>query len=87
MLRFPRAAQPLIESFSIAFTRLTFKRFTTLLVGAVLAQGRRTLNEIQWAVHGPRALLLVPPRLQPGTMVALAAGQSTGPTQPEARAR
>lgn len=52
MLRFPRAAEPLIESFSIAFTRPTFKRFTTLLVGAVLAQGQRTLTEVQWAVHG-----------------------------------
>jgi hypothetical protein len=38
----PSAAQPLLESFSSAFTRPTFKRFLTLMLGAVLTTGRRT---------------------------------------------
>ena len=52
MFTFPRAAQPLMGSLSIAFTKPTLKRFSALLVGAVLASGRRTLTEIQWAVFG-----------------------------------
>ena len=52
MFEFPRAAEPLIDSFSIAFTRPTFKRFLTLLAGAVLATGQRTITEVQWAVQG-----------------------------------
>jgi hypothetical protein len=32
----PRAAQPLLKSFAAAFTRPTFKRFLTLMLGAVL---------------------------------------------------
>ena len=52
MFTFPRAAQPLMGSLSIAFTRPTFKRFSALFVGAVLASGRRTLTEIQWSVFG-----------------------------------
>ena len=35
MFEFPRAAQPLIDSKSIAFTRPTFHRFVGLLAGAV----------------------------------------------------
>ena len=52
MIELPRAAEPLIRSLSIAFTRPTFNRFVVLLVGALLASGRRTLTEVQWAVHG-----------------------------------
>lgn len=47
----PRAAEPLIGSLSIAFTRPTFKRFAALLVGALLVRGRRSLAEVWWAVH------------------------------------
>lgn len=52
MFRFPRAAEPLIGSLSIAFTRPTVKRFATLLVGAILAQRRRTITEVQWTARG-----------------------------------
>jgi len=52
MISLPRAAEPLVGSLSIAFTRPTCNRFVVLLVGALLATGRRTLTEVQWAVHG-----------------------------------
>lgn len=40
----PRAAQPLLSSFSIAFSRPTFRRVLALFVGATLAAGRRTVT-------------------------------------------
>lgn len=51
MFRFPRAAETLTESSRIAFTRPTVKRCATLLVGAILAQGRRTIAEVQWTAR------------------------------------
>ena len=48
----PRAAQPLLESFSGAFTRPTFKRFLTLMLGAVLTTGRRTITNLLRSVRG-----------------------------------
>lgn len=52
MIDLPKAAEPLLRSLSIAFTRPTFKRFVCLLVGAVLTSGRRTLTNVQWAARG-----------------------------------
>ncbi len=46
MLTLPSAAEPLIMSFSIAFTQPTFKRVLPLIVGTVLAVGRRTVTSV-----------------------------------------
>src|SRR5947209_129593 len=43
-LTLPRAAEPLVDSFSVAFSRPSFQRFVVLFVGAVLAAGRRTVT-------------------------------------------
>lgn len=51
MLSMPKAAEPLISTFSIAFTRPTVKRAGVLLVGAVLAMGRRTVTNMLWTVR------------------------------------
>lgn len=48
----PRVAQPLLHSFAGAFTRPTFKRFVTLMLGAVLTTGRRTISNPLRAVRG-----------------------------------
>jgi hypothetical protein len=48
MLPLPKVAEPLLMSFSMAFTEPTFKRILVLLVGAVLAKGRRTVTLILW---------------------------------------
>ena len=45
----PRAARPLVSQLSIAFTPETFQRVLVLLVGAVLAPGRRTVAACLWA--------------------------------------
>src|SRR5947209_2237953 len=45
----PRAARPLASQLSIAFTPGTFQRVLVLLVGAVLAPGRRTVAACLWA--------------------------------------
>ncbi len=42
----PRAAQPLLHSFAGGFTRPTFTRFLTLMLGAVLTTGRRTITNL-----------------------------------------
>lgn len=44
MLSLPSAAEPLVMSFSIAFTEPTFRRMLVLAVGAILALGRRTVT-------------------------------------------
>jgi len=46
MLSLPSAAEPLLMSFSIAFTQPTFQRFLVLAVGAVLTRGRHTVTAI-----------------------------------------
>jgi len=40
MLSLPSAAEPILMSFSIAFTQPTFQRILPLAVGAMLALGR-----------------------------------------------
>lgn len=47
----PRAARPLVSQLSIAFTPATFQRVLVLLVGAVLAPGRRTVAGCLWAAR------------------------------------
>ena len=42
----PALAVPLVQGFDAAFTRPTFKRFVTLMTGAVLNTGRRTISNI-----------------------------------------
>ena len=48
MLPLPQVAKPLLMSLSIPFTEPTFNRIMVLLVGAVLAKGRRTVTSILW---------------------------------------
>src|SRR2546423_10071897 len=43
-LSLPKAAEPLLSRFSIAFTRPTFQRAMVLLVGFVVTVGRRTVT-------------------------------------------
>jgi hypothetical protein len=52
MLPLPQVTEPLLMSFSIAFTEPTFNRILPLLVGAVLVRGRRTVTSILWAMRG-----------------------------------
>lgn len=52
MLFLPSAAEPLVMSFSIAFTQPTFQRMLPLLVGAVLALGRRTVTALLRSAGG-----------------------------------
>lgn len=47
----PQAAEPLISSFSVAFSPQTFQRFVVLLVGAALSLGRRTVTACLWAAR------------------------------------
>lgn len=51
MLALPRAAEPLLTDFSIAFSRPTYQRAITLLIGAILAMGRRTVTNVLWTVR------------------------------------
>src|SRR5512135_1459802 len=48
----PGAARPLLHAFAGAFTPPTFKRFFTLMLGAVLTTGRRTITNLLRAVGG-----------------------------------
>ena len=50
MLSVPPAAEPLISSFSVAFTRPTFQRVRVLILGAIMAMGRRTVTAMLRAV-------------------------------------
>jgi hypothetical protein len=50
-LTLPKAAEPLLARFSIAFTRPTFQRAMLLLVGLVLTQGRRTITRTLWTTR------------------------------------
>ncbi len=52
MFTLPQVAEPLLMSFSIAFTQPTFNRILPLLVGAVLTRGRRTITAILWTMRG-----------------------------------
>ena len=51
MLSLPKAAEPLLSRFSIAFTAPTFQRVQVLFVGFVLAFGRRTVTRALWAAR------------------------------------
>lgn len=44
MFHFPRAAQPLIAPFSVAFSRPTFQRVSLLMLGAILCLRQRTVT-------------------------------------------
>src|SRR5215213_6780731 len=46
MLRVPAAAEPLLSSFSVAFSRPTFHRVVLLILGVVVAPGRRTVAAV-----------------------------------------
>ena len=51
MLTLPKAAEPLLSRFSIAFTRPTFQRVIVLFVGFVLTLGRRTVTRTLWTAR------------------------------------
>src|SRR4051812_40648584 len=46
MLRIPAAAEPLLASLSVAFSRPTFQRVVLLVLGAVVTPGRRTVAAV-----------------------------------------
>jgi DDE superfamily endonuclease len=48
----PDLAQPLVQPFAAAFTRPTFKRFLTLMAGAVLTTTRRTVTNLLRTARG-----------------------------------
>jgi DDE superfamily endonuclease len=52
MLSLPKAAEPLLSRFSIAFTKPTFQRAIVLFVGFVLTVGRRTVTRTLSTVPG-----------------------------------
>jgi len=51
MLALPKAAEPLLSRFSIAFTTPTFQRALVLFVGFVLTLGRRTVTRTLWTAR------------------------------------
>lgn len=51
MLSLPKAAEPLVSRFSIAFTRPTFQRIICLCVGFILTRGRRTITQTLGTMH------------------------------------
>ena len=50
----PKAAEPLVSGFSVAFTRPTFQRFVVLMVGSILSLRQRTVTGMLRAA-GPLA--------------------------------
>jgi hypothetical protein len=54
MIRLPKAAEPLVLAFSVAFTRPTFQRVTLLIIGAILSLRHRTVTAMLRTV-GPLA--------------------------------
>jgi hypothetical protein len=54
LLSLPKAARPLVRSFSVAFTARTFQRVLILILGAILSLRRRTVTAMLRAV-GPLA--------------------------------
>jgi hypothetical protein len=54
MFSLPKAAEPLVSAFSVAFTRPTFQRASLLIVGAILSLRHRTVTGMLRAV-GPLA--------------------------------
>jgi hypothetical protein len=51
MLSLPKLAQPLLDRFSIAFTRPTFQRAMILLIGFVLSVRRATVTSALWTAR------------------------------------
>jgi hypothetical protein len=51
MLSWPKAAEPLILPFSIAFTRPTFQRAMLLMIGFILCVRRRTVTGALWTTR------------------------------------
>ena len=51
MRSIPRAAEPLIQEFAVAFTQPTFSRFVILLFAAILVPGRRTVTNLLRTMH------------------------------------
>jgi hypothetical protein len=51
MFPLPAAAEPLLASLAFVFTQPTFQRVLVLVVGAILAPGRRTLTNILWTIR------------------------------------
>jgi hypothetical protein len=54
MFTLPKAAEPLVRAFSVAFTRPTFQRVTLLILGAILSLRHRTITGMLRAL-GPLA--------------------------------
>ena len=50
-LSLPQAAEPLLLSFSVAFTHPTFNRFLLLAIGAVLSRDRQTITRLIWTMR------------------------------------
>jgi DDE superfamily endonuclease len=50
MVNLPNVAEPLLMPFCVAFTEPTFQRSLVLLIGAILARGRRTITNLLWNV-------------------------------------
>src|SRR5688572_6089175 len=88
MLSLPRAAEPLISRFSIAFTAPTFQRVISLLVGCILTRGRRTVTGVLKTLRGVarghysdyhRVLSRAPWAMRPLARVLAAAVLETAP--------
>jgi hypothetical protein len=54
VIRLPKAAEPLVSAFSVAFTRPTFQRVVVLMLGAILSLRYRTVTGMLRAM-GPLA--------------------------------
>ena len=52
MLSIPSAAEAILMSLSVAFTRPTFQRIVPLAIGAILVMGRRTVTAVLWTMRG-----------------------------------
>ena len=52
MLSLPSAARSILMSFSVAFTRPTFRRVLLLGVGAILTMRSRTVTAVLWTLRG-----------------------------------
>ncbi len=52
MLSLPSAARSILMSFSLAFTKPTFRRVLPLAVGAILAMRYRTVTAVLWTLRG-----------------------------------
>ena len=86
MLSLPSAASSLFMSFSVAFTEPTFRRVIPLAAGAILTLGHRTITAVLRTLRGlaPGHPTYLSPRLLPGLVVVVAAGQSPGRGHPRA---